>query len=315
MNKSNLLSGTARIIREPSVQDLRTAMLHRLGAGHILNAEIQESVASQRKETPAKHAKPAAKSESDIMREREAGWIEDQLEKDLAALGCGAQVLEVRPDGWASWIVQMLQWNASGIGVKIDHVMHLERRNYRDPFEEGKLRRIATKRFAKTLKQQADLARDLGAPRIFSEDEIDLSRFSIDKPLAAVIEAFWPDGGKNIRRALATNNPHAFYLDAYNRDRPVISLSFGRHVVRGEFTIEVDGVTLKWSKGGLSVFGAQAPETLMLGCAGHPLKHVLQHEMFDGSMFITAVNPTRWNGMDGFALTLKDTTGPMPADW
>ena len=39
MRKSTLLGGIARIVREPSREEMRNAMLRRLGAGHILEAD------------------------------------------------------------------------------------------------------------------------------------------------------------------------------------------------------------------------------------------------------------------------------------
>ena len=43
MKNSTLLGGTARIIREPSRKDVQQAMLRRLGAGHILDAEAAQA--------------------------------------------------------------------------------------------------------------------------------------------------------------------------------------------------------------------------------------------------------------------------------
>lgn len=50
----------------------------------------------------------------------------------------------------------------------------------------------------------------------------------------------------------------------------------------------------------------------MMGCAGRTLGELIDHPMFDGSMRITAVHETR---SGGFALTLEDAMGPMPAHW
>lgn len=58
MNKANLLGGMARIIREPSRKEMQEAMLHKLGAGHILNAESAESDNTSAAARSVKRAKP-----------------------------------------------------------------------------------------------------------------------------------------------------------------------------------------------------------------------------------------------------------------
>lgn len=48
MKKSTLLGGTARIIREPSIQDMQLAMLHRLAPAKALDVETDKSEAKGR---------------------------------------------------------------------------------------------------------------------------------------------------------------------------------------------------------------------------------------------------------------------------
>lgn len=57
MTKANLLGGMARIIREPSRKELQEAMLHKLGAGHILNAETGDASAAVKSVKKAKPTK------------------------------------------------------------------------------------------------------------------------------------------------------------------------------------------------------------------------------------------------------------------
>lgn len=45
MKKSTLLGGTARIIREPSIQDMQLAMLRRLAPAKALDVETDKSEA------------------------------------------------------------------------------------------------------------------------------------------------------------------------------------------------------------------------------------------------------------------------------
>lgn len=312
MKKAFLLGGAARIVKEPTAAERQIAMLRFLADSGVIEHMPRPIPAQTRRENPEDPFK--------AIEARETAWIGDQLASDIAALGGGPQIEKVTyVHGF--WNVAMLQWQANGIAARIVHEFKFERRKYREPHDEAKLRRAVSGRFSKMLARQAEQVRMLGEPRLSNPEDIDLTRFRIDMPLAAMLKATYPDAGSQLRKGLALNNEYIFRSESYNGRRnqaegvKSVHLSLGRELIRGEFTLVVKGAVLKWSKGSLSIMGMDLPDTLWTGCVGRRLEDIFEHPWFAGDMRITAISPTRRDGVDGWALTVKGSDGPLPVEW
>lgn len=314
MKKAMLLGGTARIVREPSQEEKRIAMLRSLADSHSLHLEMSKKDIERRPQQTLK-GKDSSPNPFDAVVKQETEWIKDQLYKDIQKHGVGPEIHAVY-QRYHGWIVKMLQWQPNGIAMLVDHELKMERGRYQQPFDEEILRKTVTNRFSKLLKRQAEQIQELGAPRILKPEEIDLTRYQMDKPLAAMLTAEWPEAPGLLRRGITTNDALLMgHRLANPNGRTTAELTYGRDVIQGKFSIDAGDVSLRWSKGALIILGITLPQTLRTACIGRPLKTVIEHPLFDGDMIITAIDIMRREGRDGLALNLKNTTQAMPAGW
>ena len=250
------------------------------------------------------------------MRDERAAWVKDQLERDIAVLdGCEVGVLNVA-NSFNSYDVRLLQWQSTNLAAEVHHTFTPPRD--RDMAVEEHLREATTKRFAKMLRWQAEKCIELGVPKTIAPEDIDLPNYTIDAPLVAMLEDVHPDRGSYLR-AILNGSTYAIPRPSQNRDGPHrfedLSVSVSRCHLFGQFNTGNDQVTLKWSKGTLSILGLSISESAIIGCAGKMLQDIIEHPWFAHPMTITAVAPMRWGGMDGFVLNLRDTQVPIPHHW
>lgn len=259
---------------------------------------------------------------------RECRWIGERLTADIVALGAGPVLLKVSEQHGA-FTVRMLQWQANRMGIEVDHVFKPNRQGYGVAFEEAKLGKQTSARFAKLLQNQAESARELGTPRPIAPEEITLTRYTIEKPFAAMMShAFGQDAGPLLRSAMAANRKEIVHEARWSEDKRLEQagfvdheVSWARDTIRGAFSTGEGDVSLTWSKGSLAIFGVDLPDSVWMGCTGQRLGSLIGHPLFDGDMLITAVHATREKGVannqarQGWTLTLKDTSGPIPTDW
>lgn len=264
----------------------------------------------------------AQEDEASQREAREIGWGRDQLERDIAAAGDPVRLVSVK-NFYGKWTFKLVQWLAHGVGAEIGHDFTYNRMVYNEDHDEQKLRRAVTARFAKLLVRQRELAERMGKPRIMTPDEVDLGKLSIEMPVAAALKrAFGEDAGKVLREAIATNRGavQSFtgsrrYKALENAGMSGLELEFGRDTVRGIFSAGHGEKTIRWSKGGLSIFGVDIPETMLEAMPGRRIGEIIEHPLIDAGMRVTAATRCRKNGRDGVALTVRDMTSPVPAEW
>jgi hypothetical protein len=267
-------------------------------------------------------AGPARKTERDLRDERETAWVRDQVERDVEAAGSPVGVVNVKA-AYNGWTVRLMQWLPHGVGGEVDHDLTFNRTGYGDDHKEPRLRRFVTQRMAKVLRRQVEAMERLGFPRALDAAEIDLTRFRIEAPLVAMMRAaFGKDAGAKLRAAMATNQ--SVLGRSYERDyedalRGVavkdVTIQYGRGRIQGAFETTVDGVTLRWSKGGLSMFGASIPDSLVGALTGLKLGQVVEHPLFDPDLKVTSSSNARRQGRDGVALTVSGMMQEVPEDW
>lgn len=256
---------------------------------------------------------------------RLSGWIRDQLERDIEALGGGPVIQTVTRD-YRGYIVRMLQWQANGIATVHEHHFCKEHCQADPEVEEARMRKSVSARFKALLQNQAERVRDLGPPHAFTPEDVDMSRYAIDMPLAAIMtHVFGSEAGSILRKAMVANDKQPYYDTGWKSDPRMaqrgmrnLDLSYPRDAIRGSFTYEDKGITFVWSKGALAIYGVTLPDAVWTGATGRRLGDLVEHPLFAESMIITAVQPTRMKGgggRTGWTLTLKDFLGPMPKGW
>ena len=290
---------------------------HRVGAAASGAAREREAERAARN---AEHER--FRREREERDARETAWVRDQFERDNAAAGNPVDLVDVEAvyDGWKATV---LQWLPHGIREKVEHTLRHTRANYGDDHKEPKLRKVVTRRFAKLLRIQADMGERLGRPRKVDADEIDLSRFVIEAPLAAILEeVLGKDAGPRLRAAMAQNRPAL--EGRWNRECDEarlrtgvegVELQFGRETIRGAFQTSGGRFSFRWSKGGLQLFGTSIPDSLVPAMVGRRVGEVVEHPLLDPGMLITSATLMGRNGDEGVALTVKDATRPVPAGW
>lgn len=253
---------------------------------------------------------------------RESAWVRDQLEQDAAAAGDPVEVIEVRAT-YNGWTATVLQWLPHGICEKVEHTLQHTRPSYTEDHKEPKLRRIATRRFAKLLRNQSEMCERLGRPRMITAEEIDLSRFSIEAPVAAILDTVLGDkAGPMLRAAMADNRPalNWRWMSEFDEARQRtgldgVELQFGRDSIRGVFQTQDGGLSFRWSKGGLQLFGTGIPDSIVPAMAGRRVGEIIDHPMLDPDMLVTSASLMGRKGEDGIALTVKDAMRAVPEKW
>lgn len=262
----------------------------------------------------------AAKNATEIMHKREIGWITEQLESDIAALGGGPKITRIF-HSYKGWSVYFLQWLPNGVAAEIMADFKIKRPGYDEPFVEAALKKETSRRFSKFLKRQSEDVAKLGDPRICSPEEVDLTAYTIEKPLvAALLSAYGDRAGMVLRKAIANNAGQLAYAGRENpteEKTPVhnLELQMGRNRIIGNFDIKHETMLLQWIKGSLTVGRLPIPDALVLATTGRPLGHLIKHPLLAEDMEITAINGKRHSGTDGHSLVMKNVMTTIPADW
>lgn len=216
--------------------------------------------------------------------------------------------------------ITVLRWQQHGIAHRHEFDVEIDR----DADTVAAVTPLLELRLDRMLDVQMELAAMHGTPHAKEPHQVDVSRLSIDRPLAAFLRETYRDGAINrLRRSLAAGPGVEGHALAASEDRWIerasetigdVGIEVTRLSIRAKFTIRSAGLEIGWSKGGVSVKGLHLPETMLdvlPRMKGQGIGALISHPLLDPTMTITNIGHVDRSRGPRISLVVKDCLIPV----